>query len=175
MFSDELSVNELKSAQPITVTVPFEANLLGEVTNIDTENIECIDAGFFVKPTVDASGNATHMGKVSVILSFCAYGPDDPEVPGDDNKYAGSEAVMSAANGDKLFLYLEGGTVIYGRTDAHPDYVIDYWQDKVTITGGTGRFEGATGLLQMDDFSSNIDPYMHHHWTGTITLVKGKK
>jgi len=26
----------------------------------------------------------------------------------------------------------------------------------------------------MDDFDTNFDEYSHHHWTGEITLVKGK-
>ncbi len=158
-----------------TVTVPFEVNLLGELVSFDLEAADCIDEGYLGRVILEANGTATHMGKVSLTFNFCALGPDDPDVPGEDNMYAGSSAVLVAANGDKLFLNLEGGTVIIGRTDDHPEYVTDYFRDIVTITGGTGRFEGATGELQMDDFDTNIDEYSHHHWTGTITLVKGKR
>jgi hypothetical protein len=169
LISDELS------GQPIKVTVPFEANLLGEITTLDSENPECIDKGYAYHVIVEASGTATYMGKVSLTFDFCTLGPDDPDIPGADNKYAGSSSVLVAANGDKLFLYTEGGSVIDGRTDDQPDYVVAYWRDTFTITGGTGKFEGASGKLQMDDFSTNIDTYSHHHWYGKITLVKGKR
>jgi len=157
-----------------TVTVPFEADLLSELVSFDQEDAYCTDEGYLGRVILDATGNATHMGNVTLTFNFCCLGPDDPNIPGEDNKYAGSSAVLVAANGDKLFLCLEGGTVIIGRTDDHPEYVVDYWKDKITITGGTGRFEGAEGELQMDDFDTNIDEYSHHHWTGEITLVKGK-
>ncbi|MDT8417030.1 MAG: hypothetical protein RQ864_04395 [Lutibacter sp.] len=176
--TDEFNTDEdfqLKSAQPREITVPFEVNLLGELVSFDQEDADCTGEGYLGRVILDASGTATHMGKVSLTFNFCALGPDDPDVPGEDYKYAGSEAVLVAANGDRLFLYLEGGTVIIGRTDDHPEYVTDYFRDIVTITGGTGRFEGASGELQMDDYDTNIDAYSHHHWTGEITLVKGKK
>ena len=166
---------ELKSAQTHTVTVPFEANLLGEYKELIFEDPECLEDGFFYHAVVEAQGTATHMGKVSITLSFCVMGPDDPEIPGADNKYAGGSYELVAANGDKLFLNSEGGSVIDGRTDDHPEYVVAYWQDKFTITGGTGRFKGASGELQMDDYSTNIDTYSHHQWFGKITLVKGKR
>ena len=176
--TDELIPDEtfgLKSAQPHTVTLPFEANLLGELVSFDQEATDCIDEGYLGRVILNASGNATQMGKVTFTLNFCALGPDDPNVPGDDNMYAGSSAELVAATGDKLFLYLEGGTVILGRTDVHPEYVTDYFRDIVTITGGTGKFDGAEGKLQMDDYDTNIDDYSHHHWTGEITLLKGKR
>ena len=166
---------ELKSAQPHEVTVPFEVNLLGEITNMDFEAQECIDEGYAIRVIVETSGNATHMGKVSLTFDFCTAGPPDPNIPGSFYTYAASSSVLIAANGDKLFLYGEGSSGIIGRTDDHPDYVTDYWRGNITITGGTGRFEGASGELKSDDYCTNIDDYTHHHWTGSITLVKGKR
>jgi hypothetical protein len=176
--NDELTADEnlqLKRAQPHLVNVPFEANMLSKLTNLDLENTECLEEGYVCKVTLEVEGTAAHMGKVHTIFNFCALGPDDPNIPGEDAKYSGSTCVMVAANGDELFLSLEGGSVITGRTEDHPDYVVDYWKDKVNITGGTGRFEGASGELQMDDYDTNIDTYSHHHWTGIITMLKGKK
>jgi hypothetical protein len=43
------------------------------------------------------------------------------------------------------------------------------------VMGGTGSFEGATGTIMSDDYNSSEDPYSHHHWKGTITMVKGKQ
>ena len=60
-------------------------------------------------------------------------------------------------------------------TTDRSEYVTDYFRDIVTITGGTGKFDGAEGKLQMDDYDTNIDDYSHHHWTGEITLLKGKR
>ncbi|MBP1668794.1 MAG: hypothetical protein H6Q21_1160, partial [Bacteroidetes bacterium] len=47
-----------------------------------------------------------------------------------------------------------------------------YWRDPFEILGGTGKFKGATGKGTTDDYNSSEDPYSHHHWTGTITLLK---
>ena len=44
---------ELKSVQPHKVIVPFEANLLGEITNIDFEAQECINDGYAVRVIVE--------------------------------------------------------------------------------------------------------------------------
>jgi hypothetical protein len=165
---------ELKKAQ-VEVTVPFEVNLLGEITNLIDDDPECLDEDYAYRVVVETIGNATHMGKVSLTFDFCTLGPADPNIPGSIYTYAGSSSEMIAANGDKLFLHFGGSSGILGRTDDHPEHVTDYWRDIVTITGGTGRFEGATGELQMDDYCTSIDDFTHHHWTGKITMLKGKK
>lgn len=175
---NEFKVDEdlqLKSAQPHKVTVPFEVNLLGKITNLIDDDQECINEGYAYHVVVESSGNATHMGRVSLTFDFCTAGPPDPNIPGSFYTYAGASSEMIAANGDKLFLYNGGGSGILGRTDDHPDYVTDYWRGIQIITGGTGRFEGASGELLVDDYCTSIDDYTHHHWTGEITLVKGKK
>lgn len=170
---DEMSKGDLKSAHPHEVTVPFEAHMLGTLTNLDLENPEC--EGYYCQVTVETKGTATHMGKVHTTLIFCAVGPDDPNIPEEDNIYSGCQAVLVAANGDSLFIELEGGSVITGRTEDHPEYVVDYFKDKVFIRGGTGKFEGASGELQMDDYDTNLNEYSVHNWYGEITLVKGKR
>jgi hypothetical protein len=173
LISDE-SV-ELKSAQPITVTLPFEANFLGQITNVVFDDPECVSGGYACRAVVETSGNATHMGKVMLTFNFCTAGPPDPNIPGSIYTWAAESSVMIAANGDKLFLDIGEGYAMGGRTDNHPEYVTEYWSGTVTITGGTGRFVGASGELLLDDYTTNIDDYTHHHWTGTITMVKGKR
>lgn len=175
---DEVTTNNeelLKSAQPVKVTLPFEAHLLGNMVIADFENPECIQEGYAAHVIVEAEGTATHMGKVNVTFDFCAIGPDDPDIPGEDYKYTGGIFTLEAANGDQLFIDMEGSSVIVGRTEDHPEYVVDYFRYKITILGGTGRFEGASGELHADDYDTNLNDYSVHNWYGEITLVKGKR
>ncbi|WP_372950344.1 hypothetical protein [Mariniphaga sp.] len=165
---------DLKSAQPQKITVPFEANLLGEIASIDWEAQECIEEGYFVRVIVETTGNATHMGKVSLTFNFCSGGAPDPNIEGSKYTYAGSTADLIAANGDVLYLSFDDGIVMNGRTDEHPDDVYEYWRTPVSVLGGTGRFEGATGDLSSDDYVTT-DDQTHHRFYGKITLVKGKK
>ncbi|MBW6492369.1 MAG: hypothetical protein K0B15_14395 [Lentimicrobium sp.] len=164
---------DLKKAQ-VEVTVPFEVNLLGEINDLIFDDQECLDGGYPVRAVVETSGNATHMGKVTLTFAFCTGGPPDPAIPNSIYTFAASSFELIAANGDKLFLYNGGGAAILG-TNVPPDYVTDYWTSIAIVTGGTGRFEGASGELQMNDYCTSIDDYTHHHWTGEITLVKGEK
>ena len=181
--TDEFTVDEnaqlksaqLKSAQSHKVTVPFEANFIGEYKSF-TENpeAECGEP-YFCRVIVDFEGTATHLGKIYGTFEFCACGPDDPDVEGPDQAYEGGVNTFTAANGDKLYILSMGSTVVEGRRPDHPEYVCCWWQDTWEITGGTGRFEGATGSGITDDYNSSEDPNSHHQWTGTITLVKGKR
>lgn len=165
----------LKSAQPVTVTLPFDATFLG--TYVDEsypgdENYTC-DLLYECHVVVDVVGTATHMGKITGTFDFCACGPDDPDIPGLDWQYAPTETALMAANGDILIVTCSG-SVIAGHADDQPDYINSYWRDEFLILGGTGRFEGATGGGMTDDFNSDLDNHSHHHWTGSITLIKGK-
>ena len=164
---------ELKSAD-VEVTLPFKADFLGEYSNVIYPDPEC-GPTYYCRVFVDYEGTATHLGKIYGSFEFCACGPDDPAVEGQDNQYAGGETTFTAANGDKLFLMTEGSTVVQGKRPDHPEYVTSWWQDNWVITGGTGRFEGASGSGTSDDYNSSEDPNSHHHWVGTITLVKGKQ
>ena len=164
----------LKSAQPHTITLPFKAHLLGTPILIYFENSECVEQGNPVHVIAEAEGTATHMGKVHVTFDFCAGG-QDPDISVPHMTVGGGSYVLTAANGDELFLYTEGGAVIFGRTDEHPDYVIDYWRYSYTITGGTGNFEGASGEIFSDDYDTSLNEQSVHNWYGEIILVKGKR
>lgn len=159
----DTSGNPLKSARadPKTVTVPFKADFTGTYTYVGTSE-KCGDS--LIQVIVDLKGTGTHLGNFTGNFNFCAgeagYGPTD--------------SYMIAANGDILYVSC-AGQVHEGRLADHPPYVISYWRDPFVISGGTGRFEGATGSGMTDDFNSSLDPYSHHHWSGTITLVKGKR
>ena len=174
---DEVTPNNeelLKSAQPVTVTVPFEAHMLGTPILIDFENSECAQQGNPVHVIAEAEGTATHMGKVHITFDFCAGG-QDPDITVPHMTVGGGSYVLTAANGDELFLSTKGGAVLFGRTDEHPETVIDYWKYPYTITGGTGNFEGATGEIFTDDYDTSLNEQSVHNWYGEITLVKGKR
>ncbi|QGY44762.1 hypothetical protein GM418_14120 [Maribellus comscasis] len=164
----------LKSAQPISVTVPFEAHMLGTPILIDFENSDCAQEGNPVHVIAEAEGTATHMGKVHITFEFCAGG-EDPEITVPHMTVGPNSLVMTAANGDELFLSTEGGAVIFGRTDEHPENVIDYWKYPYTITGGTGNFEEAEGVIYSDDYDTSLNEQSVHNWYGTIKLIKGKR
>lgn len=159
-----LSANELKSAKmnPTTVTVPFIADFTGTYVYVGP-NEKC-GAPYVVQVIVDFEGNATHLGKMTGNFAFCVEA---------DGTYGETVAYMVAANGDTLFVAC-AGKVIEGRMEDHPTNVNSYWRDPFEILGGTGRFEGATGSGTTDDFNNTEDPYSHHYWRGTITMLKGK-
>lgn len=160
--------------QPTFVTVPFKANFIGTYTDLIFSDPTC-DESYFCRVFVDYTGTATHLGKINGSFEFCACGPDDPATEEADYKYEGGETTFTAANGDKLFLLSEGSRVVVGSLPEHPEYVIEYWRDNFIITGGTGRFEGATGSGTSDDYNSSLDPNSHHSWKGTLTMKKGKR
>jgi len=164
LMVDDPHGSHLKSGKsgPHTVTVPFKADFIG--TYVDPVDITC-ELPQFWPVKVDFEGTGTHLGKFTGNFSFCVDA---------NNGYGPSDSYMVAANGDILYVSVEG-QVIGGREDDHPDHVTSYWRDPFIIVGGTGRFEGAEGEGMSDDYNSSLDPNSHHHWDGTITLVKGKR
>ena len=155
-----------KYKEPVTVTVPFKMKAIGEYQPYG----ERCPGAFNV--IVDGYGDATHLGEFTVHFDFCGVpNPDFTFSYGDPYP---SDVTFIADNGDELYATISG-TVIPGRTPDHPEFVTSYWQDEFFILGGTGRFEGATGQGWSDDYNSSEDPYSHHFWEGTITMVKGKR
>lgn len=159
---------ELKKGQ-VEVTVPFTASFTGDYVYLYFKGQEGMgECGeeFYCRVGVEFQGNGTHLGKFTGYFDFCACGPG--------GKYGPTVSEMIAANGDILYVSCEG-YVKGGRLPDHPEHVVSYWRSPFIILGGTGRFEGATGSGMTDDYNSSLDENSHHNWTGTITLVKGKK
>jgi len=173
--TDEFSKVEnlqLKKAQ-VMVTVPFKADFVGTYQEGIVPCPECGPWNFeegeaWGLVQNEGIGNGTHLGKFTAYFEFCANFLTG-EYPGNHQK-----AWFVGANGDTLFTS-GTGQVINGRLDYHPEDVNSYWKDPFIITGGTGRFEGATGSGWTDDYNRDSYPEnSFHHWTGTITMVKGK-
>jgi hypothetical protein len=72
----------------------------------------------------EGTGEATHLGRVTVAWSHC---PEEPDYIMD------GQMILTAADGDQL----------YGTYD-HDNL------SSITVTGGTGRFSDATGSLVND-------------------------
>jgi hypothetical protein len=87
------------------------------------------DAGHLIGATPTGSGTATHLGQWTVAGNV-QYTPDENGV-----LHSSGAATLNAANGDKLFLQING--------ILDPVAAID--QGIFHIVGGTGRFEGASG------------------------------
>lgn len=168
----QLDEEGFKKSEPKTVTVPFKASFIGTYRE---SNVEECDPSFTCKAGVDYVGTGTHLGKFTGSFDFCACGGPNPDHPLGFEYSPGEGTVMTAANGDELWLIIPIGYVnVTQPEDDQPEYVVSWWRDPFVILGGTGRFEGATGGGMTDDYNSTEDPNSHHNWTGTITMVKGK-
>ena len=166
----------LKSAQPYTVTLPFKADFVNTFLEQTGPDPICgmwdpENGQFWMMVYGEGGGTATHLGKFTHHFEFC-----NDWVSGIYPGPSGyMEAYFVAANGDSLFLHVEG-QVIDGRLDHHPEDVIAYFTDPWEIIGGTGIFEGATGHGMTDDYvRESLPDNSFHHYTGEITLVKGKR
>lgn len=101
---------------------PFHTTLVGSV-HWESDAVSPSNCASVTALSVGI-GEATHLGRVSVAWSHC---PAEPEYIMD------GRMILTAANGDQLF-------GIYDHDDL----------SSVTVTGGTGRFSGATGSLVND-------------------------
>lgn len=114
-----------------TTERPWAGSSVGQ-TWFDVINPKDCDAGITTR--VDQPAMATHFGKAYLVMAHCPTGVLS------DN-FADSTFMLTSANGDAVF-----GTYV-GRLD---DYIEVLGEESsgtlyVTITGGSGRFEGATG------------------------------
>ena len=110
------------SAQRGGTDRPFHTTLVGSI-HFEFDAVSPSNCAG-VTTLSEGTGEATHLGRVTVAWSHC---PTEPEYIMD------GRMILTAANGDQL----------YGLYD-HDNL------SAVTVTGGTGRFSGATGSLVND-------------------------
>lgn len=111
---------------------PFRGMLTGEVT-FPFVGDECPASDIFfggLRTDSAATGTVSHLGRVEMTSQHCT--PAGVAIEG-------GEMTLEAANGDELYLAYAGTAPPPG-----PDGVIVVSVD-FDITGGTGRFEHATG------------------------------
>ena len=114
--------------------VPFKGSLEGDVTVSPL-------APPLLQVDVEATGNATHLGKFTL---------DIPHVVNAANGTAIGTYEFTAANGDKVYATFTG----VATPTATPGVL--YIEETAIITGGTGRFAGATGSFSSERLYDRI-------------------
>lgn len=147
-------VASLASAGPVTATSerPFKGTIVGGGGVVS--DLSC---PIGLRTLSDGSGNASHLGLMTMDSSHCTPNPPAGNPPG---PILGGVGQFVAANGDMIeFTYhgtlrplepVEGATI--SGTSHH------------TITGGTGRFANAAGEFEMS-FRGTL------HFTSPMTIT----
>lgn len=137
--------------------VPFKGNLEGVA----------VTSGYAypVPKLLTVEGNATHTGKFSAVVNyFITYNNFNQPTGGD---ILGGTGTLIAADGDEIHL-----SNVYGAWEFESPTNIFFTLNS-DISGGTGRFLGATGEFsgtgsQIYDQYSDPTPTVYS-WTGTIS------
>jgi len=172
-MDDPLGSN-LKRAmnKTVEVSVPFKADF-SVWDHSDYTDQSCGGYPVFLL-TMEGDGHITHLGKMTTRMTFCC------DVT--TGYYYDTEAIFVAANGDELYAAIPEGQIIPNDED-NSSYYQTKFNDPIIFTGGTGRFEGASGEAESHAYVHNDadGPDGPDEWrtdffsTGTLILVKGKR
>ena len=127
--------------------VPFKGRLEGEVTLTPL-------APPFRQVDVEAAGNATYLGQFTL---------DIPHVVDTATRTAIGSYEFTAANGDTVYAEFTG----VSTPTAIPGVL--YIEETATITGGTGRFAGATGIFSVERWYDMVAGTTIGSFEGTIS------
>ena len=127
--------------------VPFKGSLEGVVTVTPLQPP-------YVSVLVKATGNGTQLGQFTLAI---------PHTVNRTNRTAVGTYEFTAANGDMLFADFTGQATL----TAIPGVL--YIEETATITGGTGRFAGATGSFTCERFFDTIAGTTIGSFEGTIS------
>lgn len=107
-------------------------------------------------------GSDTELGSFEVYLT-CCWNPGD-------GSHSCTEGFITDYNGNTLTILCKDG-------DNGVDFTSDFPYDQTVIcsefefTGGTGRFEGATGIGTMECEVKGSYNLILHHWDASLTLL----
>jgi len=146
-----LAVLGSASAAATKDQVPFKGSLEGTYTSVPIDP----DFPLIVFNQLDATGNATHLGKFEYDFPHIVNRTTRPSTG------AGS-CTFTAANGDQVFADIVGEATLIV-----PGLLFGVEQG--TITGGTGRFAGATGSFVIERLIDNVNFTTSGSFDGTIT------
>ena len=133
--------------------MPFKGSLDGDVTVAPL-------APPFLSVLVEATGHATQLGKFTL---------DVPHVVNAATRTAMGSYEFTAANGDTLTADFTG----QATPTATPGVL--YIEETATITGGTGRFAGATGSFTVERWFDTIAGTTFGSFEGTISSPGASK
>jgi hypothetical protein len=174
LFEDQPTEPQLKKAQ-VEVIVPFKADFT-VWDHSDYTDLTC--GGFPIfHLTMIGEGVATHLGKLSTTMTFCCNVQT--------GEYGNTSVIFIAANGDELYASTPIGYIVPNDEENSNRYGAKF-NDPMYFTGGTGRFEGASGMAMTnayvhdpdrDEYVKKGDEVWHTDFfsEGTITLKKGNK
>jgi hypothetical protein len=126
--------------------VPFKGTFDGDVT--------VVPAPPSLFATVDATGHATHLGEFTLTIPHLVN-------PGDGTAHG--KYTFTAANGDEVF------ADFFGVAEATDVFGVLYIVETATITGGTGRFAGATGSFTTERLYDRIAGTTEGSFVGSIS------
>ncbi len=114
-----------------------------------------------MRMNVTGSGNLTHLGKFTDASFVCLNGTTSPPT-------FTVHGVLTAANGDLVYLEAAGTTMPSSQTQMTID-------GHFTISGGTGRFEHATGEGAVTGSTDMVTGLTPHWLDGTISTAGSNK
>lgn len=161
-----LAVAPTAAAGPKGTDRPFKGWASGESTFIIDNPLDCPAepaGGFGISTFTDATGNASHLGRMSLHSEHC---------PLLDGGITEGTMIFVAANGDQLHTTYEGTATPLPPNIGDPIYVtVDMMVDPAA---STGRFAGAEGEIVLHAelvFEGIGDPAWPWvgSWTGTLS------
>lgn len=108
------------------------------------------------------TGQATHLGEVTAVFEHCSRMDVDVSTGAVEFEYGDGRMIALAANGDELWATYTDGT---GELMADGNVA---WSDAFTLTGGTGRFAGASGNGQDTGTTHSVTGWTLWAMEGTI-------
>lgn len=142
---------------PVTAgeQVPFKGHLKGTVTVTPIVGDPTLD----VHVEIDGAGNATQLGHFSVSIPH-----DVDRRPPPNPSVAVGAYIFTAADGDEVHADFSGESMLIA-----PGLL--YIVESATITGGTGRFSGATGSFDCERWFDVAAGTTGGEFDGTISSV----
>jgi len=169
-WGDDSPGNTLKNGPEtsLLITVPLKGDftVVPEAMMPD-ETYE--EYGF--KLIMAGDGTMSHLGKMTTRMIFWAEG-------GPVGPYGYGSGTFVAANGDELYFEFDEGLIVWNEKE-NADFYLTRFNDPIQFSGGTGRFEGATGSMMSNAFVHYPDPnvegdFWHTDFFsyGTLTMEK---
>ncbi len=157
---NDFSTNPMeKSGKAVTKTIKFQKSS-GPFEVIFNDENPCFQYYGAPQMYITGGGNASHMGKFTVVNTFCFYMEGEAIIVLGD--WLG---FLTAANGDEIYTQ-----VVDPLNDWYIIDGISYME--YTVIGGTGRFEGASGEVLMYGtfaFTSETEGVWELEGGGSIT------